>query len=174
MKRLLLVLSCSGALLCGAGLSDVRTVYLMPMGHGLDQYLMNRLTNEHVLQVVVDPKLADAVLTDHLGEDFKAKLEELFPTPAPPKPEKPDKAEKAEKEPEQDSGLMTLSAKGSNVDHPATIGRARGTVFLVDAKSRRLIWSVYELPKSSSSKDLDRTASDIVSRLKNDLNPRKK
>lgn len=189
MKRLLFLLSCSAALLCGAGLSDVHTVYLMPMAHGLDQYLINRLTSEHVLQVVVDPKLADAVLTDHLGESFKAKLEEFFPTPAPPAPEKSEKAGKekadkadksekagkAEKAPDDASALVSgMTGNQSNPAASSTFGRAKGTVFLVDAKSRLLVWSTYELPKSFSSKDLDRTASDIVSRLKSDLYPQKK
>jgi hypothetical protein len=42
-------------------------------------------------------------------------------------------------------------------------------VFLVDAKSKQVIWSSYDVPKDSSSKELDRTAFDIVSRIKRDL-----
>ena len=51
----------------------------------------------------------------------------------------------------------------------SSFSRGKGTVFLVDAKSRQVVWSVYQLPKGSSAKELDRTASDIVSRLKRDL-----
>ena len=61
-----------------AGLSDVKTVYLMPMSNGLDQYLAVQLTTGAVLQVVVDPQRADAVLTDHLGESFEQSLAELY------------------------------------------------------------------------------------------------
>ena len=55
----------------------------------------------------------------------------------------------------------------------STFGRAKGTVFLVDVQSRQVIWSVYDTPKDSSSRQLDRTASDIVNRLKRDLSPKK-
>ncbi len=36
--------------------SSVHTVYIMPMSHGLDQYIANQLTREHVLDVVADPR----------------------------------------------------------------------------------------------------------------------
>ncbi len=45
----------------------------------------------------------------------------------------------------------------------------RGTVFLVDIKSRRVIWSVYERPKDFTPKQLDRAAARIVNRLKKDI-----
>jgi len=181
MKRLLLLLSCSGALLGGAELSGVHTVYVLSMSKGLDQYLVNRLTNDHVFQVVTDPKLADAFLTDRVGESLQSKLEEIFP---PPKPEKAAPAEKpapaaekkpaAEKDKDKESPsnpLITdtvnkLASPGSS----SSFSRSKGTVFLVDAKSRQVVWSVYQLPKGSTAKELDRTASDIVSRLKQDLN----
>ena len=38
---------------------------------GLDQYLANRLTDDHIFQVVTDPKQADAVFTDRIGEAFR-------------------------------------------------------------------------------------------------------
>jgi hypothetical protein len=177
MKRLVLLLSCSGALLGGAELSGVHTVYVLSMSKGLDQYLANRLTNGHVFQVVTDPKLADAFLTDRVGESLQAKLEEIFPPPAPEKaaPEKPapaaEKASKADKDKEPPSNSL-VGDTVNKLDTPGTsssFGRGKGTVFLVDAKSRQVVWSVYELAKGSSAKELDRTASDIVSRLKRDL-----
>jgi hypothetical protein len=180
MKRLLLLLSCSGALLGGAELSGVHTVYVLSMSKGLDQYLANRLTNGHVFQVVTDPKLADTFLTDRVGESLQSKLEEIFPPPVPEKPappeipappEKPEKAPKADKDREPPINPMLtdtvnkLATPGAN----SSFSRGKGTVFLVDAKSRQVVWSIYELPKGSSAKELDRTASDIVSRLKRDL-----
>jgi ribosomal protein L12E/L44/L45/RPP1/RPP2 len=181
MKRLLLLLSCSGALLGGAELSGVHTVYVLSMSKGLDQYLANRLTNDHVFQVVTDPKRADAFLTDRIGESLQSKLEEIFPPPAPEKAapaekaasaDKPapaaEKASKADKEASSNPLLAEtvnkLASPGSN-----SFSRSKGTVFLVDAKSRQVVWSAYELPKGSSAKAMDRTASDIVSRLKRDL-----
>ena len=45
-----------------AGLRQVQSVYLLPMGYGLDQYLANRLTAEGVFEVVTDPTVvADLV-----------------------------------------------------------------------------------------------------------------
>jgi hypothetical protein len=174
MKRLLLLLSCSGALLGGAELSGVHTVYVLSMSKGLDQYLANRLANDHLFQVVTDPKLADAFLTDRVGESLQAKLEEIFPPPVPVKPAPDEKEEKAaKKDKDKDSPTNPLLTDTVNkLDTPgssSSFGRGKGTIFLVDAKSRQVVWSIYELPKGSSAKELDRTASDIVSRLKRDL-----
>ena len=49
------------------------------------------------------------------------------------------------------------------------VTRGHGAVFLVDPKSHRVLWSAYRPAKGSSSDDLNRTASDIVSRLQHDL-----
>ncbi len=43
-----------------AEVAGVKTVYVLPMTGGLDQYLAFRLTSEGVLQVVTDPAKADA------------------------------------------------------------------------------------------------------------------
>ena len=174
MKRLLLLLSCSVALLGGAELSGVHTVYVLSMSKGLDQYLANRLANDHLFQVVTDPKLADAFLTDRVGETLQSKLEEIFPPPVPEKPAPAEKEEKASKK-DKDKEPPSNSLVGDTVNKLAAPGtsnsfsRGKGTIFLVDSKSRQVVWSVYELPKGSSAKELDRTASDIVSRLKRDL-----
>ena len=168
MKRLVLLLSCSAALACGADLANVHTVYVLKMSKGMDQYLANRLTNDHVFQVVTDPKLADAVLTDRIGESFQAKLEELFPSPEPEQPAK-------EKEKEEDANAKPgglLAEPMNKLASPAansSFGQAPGTIFLVDARSRQVVWSAYDVPKDGSSRQLDRTASDIVSRIKHDL-----
>jgi hypothetical protein len=145
--------------------------------------------------VVTDPKLADAIFTDHLGEGFQAKLEDFSPTPKPPEPPKPAVAEPAAKtgdEPappakpahsdskakpagDAPSSPDLLGKTENTLTSPTSSGfsRARGTVFLVDAKSRQVVWSIYEPPKDFEGKEMNRTASDIVSRLKKDLNPKK-
>ncbi|MCX6628076.1 MAG: hypothetical protein NTW28_10660 [Candidatus Solibacter sp.] len=169
MKRLALLFSCSAALLCPADLANVHTVYLLKMAKGLDQFLANRLTSDHVFQIVTDPKLADTVFTDQIGEGFQMKLEELFPTPesakpAPPPPPKPEKTGE-----EANPLLGDTVNKLSNPSMNSSFGRATGTVFLVDAKSRQLVWSVYQPPKGGTAKDMDRTATDIVNRIKRDL-----
>src|SRR5271165_5927055 len=106
----------------GAGVSEVKSVYLLPMSGGLDQHLANRLAAAQVFRVVTDPKLADAIFTDRLGEAFEQKLSELY---APPDEDKDD-----------DSGKQRK--------HISTLGRAASTVFLVDLKSREVVWSGYE------------------------------
>ena len=63
------------------------------------------------------------------------------------------------------------------MDNPSlssSFGRGKGTIFLVEARSRQVVWSTFDPAKSNTGKELDRTASDIVSRLKKDLNPKSK
>jgi len=197
MNRFLFLLGCSGAMLCGAELAGVHSVYILPMSRGLDQYLANRLTNEHTFQVVTDPKLADAVFTDHIGESFQSQMEALYPPPPPPEKPKPEvkdkeandgkdakdndgkeaKAKKDRKSKEDAEGPGLLTDTVNKLSNPALssgFGRAKGTVFLVDAKSHQVVWSVFDPPKGTAETDLDRTASDIVSRIKKDLNPKTK
>jgi hypothetical protein len=192
MKRLLVLLGCTGALLCAADLAGVHTVYVMPMARGLDQYIASRLTSDRVFQVVTDPKLADTVLTDRVGEGLQSQLEIISPTPKPPAPEPPPvaepekavKGEKGKKDKDKDKDAAAAGAgnpmlgdtvnKLDNPNNNSSFGRSKGNIFLVDAKSRQVIWSTFNPPKGVAVKDLDRTASDIVSRLKKDLNPGKK
>ena len=186
MKRVFLLvtglgimLSTSAMLLVGADLSEVRSVYLLPMGSGLDQFLANRLTNEHLFQVVTDPKRADAVFTDRIGAGFEERLADLL---APPPSEKPAPAstpanQSSANQPATNQNLPpALAALGgetaNKLSNPAvnsSFGHGKGTIFLVDVKSKQVIWSVYELPKNQTSGQMDRSAFDIVSRLKRDL-----
>jgi hypothetical protein len=167
MKRLAFLFSCSAALACATDLARVHTVYLLKMAKGLDQYVASRLAEDHVFQVVTNPKFADTVLTDQIGEGFEMKMDELFPPPEATKPAPKPKPE------EGDSMADLLTDTVNKLRNPAAnsgFGRARGTIFLVDAKSRRVIWSVYEHPRDEwTSEALDRTAKDIVNRLKDDL-----
>ena len=113
MKRLVLLLSCTVALLGGAELSAVHTVYVLSMSKGLDQYLANRLASDHLFQVVTDPKLADAVFTDHIGESFQSQMEALYPPPPPPeKPAKPEMKDKETKEGKDKKDPKSDDAKG--------------------------------------------------------------
>lgn len=134
-----------------AALSNVHTVYLMPMAHGLDQYMASRLASLHVLSVVADPKLADAVFTDRLGAEFEYRLESM-------RPKEPAPAEKAQSAPAHSEAPVFSS-----------LSRAKGTVFLVDARTRQVLWSVYEKPGNTSAGRIERTAGRVVSKLKKDL-----
>jgi len=124
---------------------NVHSVYLLPMGGGLEQFVASRLTADNVLRVVADPKRADAVFTDRLGEALEQRLAELLG------------AEGGKARTEEPPRLVS------------SFGRGRGTIFLVDAKTRTVLWSAYEKPKNSTPDELNRTASRIVQRLKRDL-----
>src|SRR5690242_1066798 len=93
-----------------ANLKDVRSVYLLPMSGGLDQYLAVSLTTGNVLQVVADPQRADAIFTDHLGENLETRLDELYGA-------KP-------KDDEKDQGNQKFARVQSG-------NRGRGAIFLV-------------------------------------------
>ena len=166
MRRIFLLLCGSAGLLAAADLGTVHTVYLLPMSRGLDQFLANRLTNEHLFQVVTDPKLADAVFTDRIGNAFEEKLANLT---APPEPPQPQPAPADPTQPPPTTFLTDPVNKLSNPAANSNFGGAKGTVFLVDRKSKHVVWSIYDMPKGSGGQQLDRIASDIVSRLKKDL-----
>src|SRR5690349_5229778 len=104
MKRLLVLLGCSGVLLCAGDLSTVHSVYVMPMARGMDQYLASRITSTGVFQVVTDPKLADAVISDRVGQALQTQLEIISPTPKTPEELEAEKAAKeAVKDEEKDT-----------------------------------------------------------------------
>src|SRR5690348_5474357 len=149
MKRLVFFLGCSCALLCAADLPGVHNLYVMPMSRGLDQYLASRIASEHLFQVVTDPKLADAVLSDRVGKTLQAQLETIFPTPKPPEPEPVEKADagqpaassdksskhakKATEKDEASSATPSMFQDTVNkLDNPAqtsTFGRSKGNIF---------------------------------------------
>jgi hypothetical protein len=127
------------------GQSTPRTVYVLPMAGGLDQYLAQRLSSDHVMKVIADPKMADVVLTDRLDEAFEQKLAEIRATDQ----KKDDK--------DKDDTRAHAAFRSS---------KGKGTIFLVDAKSREVLWSDYEkVPASSSSNVLNREAERIAKKL---------
>ena len=148
--------------MCGQNLWGVHSVYLLRMSRGLDQYLAHRLTNQRVLQVVTDSKLADAVFTDRLGSAFDNKLADLFGKPASPAAPKESKNEL-----EPAAGPAATANKLADPAANSNFGRSKGMMLLVDPKSWHILWSAFQPPRDSSSRQLDRIA-DIVSRLKRD------
>ncbi len=158
------------------GLAHVQRVYFLPMASSFDQYLANRLTVAGVFQVVTDPAAADAVFTDQLGEPFTARLDELCPAPEPSaeQPAKPQGEDqpsaKAEPAAPQSPEMNSTPAPDSERRKPAfATTRARGNVFLVDVKTRAVVWSTYDRPRTSRSDELNRAASSVVRRLQHDL-----
>jgi hypothetical protein len=177
MKLLpLALLLCAGAITAeNVALKQVQSVYILPMRSGMDQYLANKIARHGLLQVVTDPQRADAILTDHIGETFERKVDELYP---PPKPVKPVKADKDDDEEKADADDKASSSKamieaGAPTDHVSSFGRGKGTIFLVDRKSRAVIWSTYDRAHDMSADTLDKKADQIVNRLKSDLKEKK-
>jgi hypothetical protein len=176
-------------LAAAAELSAGRTVYLMPMGRGLDQFIANRLTRMHVMQVVTDPAKADTVFTDQVGASLEGRLKDLYPPPPDPAAKEAAAEKAAAKEAAAKAkgdktaapasqGLQSLLTdtvnKADSAGSMGVSGRGRGTLFLVDVKSRQVLWSAFEKPKNSSPHELDHTAERVVKLLKEDLSPKTK
>lgn len=123
-----------------------RTVYLTPMANEMDQHLASRLTSTRTLWVVLDPGNADAILTDSLDDGFWNWLARTYPS-----------ATKAagERAPAPSDRYGTQNAS-----------KHRGTVFLVDPKTRLVLWSMYDLPRNFSPAEMDRVAAHINNQLK--------
>ena len=150
------------------GGSSVRTIYVLPMGHGLDQYVANRLTRDGVLEVVADPARADALLTDSLGKPLETELEKLHPTAKPQEADADADSDDSDT-PQKPRTKKTFTTSEAPV---STFARGKGTLLLVDARSRAVLWSVYERPVKSTPDQLDHTAKLVVDRLKHDLAPK--
>jgi hypothetical protein len=145
-----------------AELGTIKKVYLLPMGSGLDQYLANQLTMNGVFLVVTDPEQADAIFTDQIGMKFEQQLEELYPPPPPPEEEEP--------EPEEDEEAVSENDEpGEMIAEPppprASFARGKGNVFLVKRDTKAVVWSIYQRPKDYSSKQLNKTAQEIIATL---------
>jgi hypothetical protein len=166
---LLAVLMLAPGALCTAqspSLENVKTVYFWPMRHSLDQYLAEQLSAGGPFQVVVDPKLADAIITERIDAPFLKALDEVFATPN-------EKAAKTE-ESAQGSAPATGSIEdGLLAPRPANraLARPEGTVFLVHAASRKVLWSTFVNQKDFMPKNLHEQAKDIAARLKKEAAP---
>ena len=147
-------------------LRQVNSVYILAMTGGMDQFLANQISASGIFQVVTDPTNADAIITDRVGEAFETKLKELYPPPAPPPAPVDDKQTKAT---DKTQGL-DLGAGPARV---SSGGRGKGNLFIVDRKSRTVLWSIFEPPKDSTPGELSRTAAKVVKRLKIDLSEKK-
>jgi hypothetical protein len=122
-----------------------RTVYILEMANGLDQHLANRFTAGRAMWVVLEPGAADAVLTESLDDSFWLWLARNYTPPAQAQP--------------GGSGSASRREPSVNPRHP-------GMVFLVDPRTRVVLWSTWEKPKNSSPAELENSASRIASQLK--------
>lgn len=167
MKRraILLAILAAAAVLAAVdpALYEIRSVYVMPMRSGLDQHLASRLARVGQFQVVTDPQIADAVITDQVGQVFEERMKELYPPPPAAKPAD-DKAAKEKTETAASEGLI-----GGGVNRTTSFGRGNGNVFIVDRKSRRVIWSHFATAKYTTAHDQNRLADRIVDQLQDDM-----
>lgn len=136
-------------------LMEVKTVYLLPMTYSLDQFLAIRLTKGGVLQVVTDPNLADAILSEHIGTGLEEQMKSLYGE---------KKTDSADKDKDKATSFGGPMAGGT---------RSKGAVFLVDRKTRNIIWSDYVRPKNAQPEELNHVADKIAGQLEKDKKVKK-
>ena len=168
LKMILPAWLCGLLFVCSAYAADlgsVRSVYAWPMTKSFDQYLAEQIAAESVFDVVVDPKLANAVLTDRIDAPFLAALDELFPLPEPGDPEQ------AEKKDDEDGLAADSIEAGGAFKRPKnrSMGRPQGTLFLVDVRSRTVLWSTFLKEYDPSPNKLHQQARNVVQRIKERL-----
>lgn len=165
MKWIVLLLCSLPAL---AGLADVKAVYMLPMAHGLDQYLANHLAKSGLCHVVTDAKRADTVFTDRIGETLESQLKDLYAAP------KPAEQKKKVEPPAPGAGAGDVSGYAGAPPRASSFGGGKGNLFLVDVKSRTVIWSTHARPKNITPAQLDETARRVIESLNQTLHPKQK
>ena len=145
-------------------LGRVQKVYLWPMSDSLDQFLAEQVATEGVFDVVVDPKRAQAILTDRISSKFLEGMEELFPTP-----EEMAEAEKEEEEGADDPASALTGTYRVERSPIYSASRAEGAVFLVDVRTREVLWSTFLKGYDTTPKAMHRQARMVVMRLKKQL-----
>jgi hypothetical protein len=131
-------------------LAEIHSVYLMPMSGSLDQFLAVRLNAGNIFLVVTDPKKADAVFTERIGVNFEDALKELYASDS--KDSKDDK-------------------KADEYSRPTMkpLSNGKGSLFLVDRKTKNVVWSTYDKPKSNRPEDINQLAQRIGNKLEKDV-----
>ena len=147
----------------------VKSVYILPMRSGFDQYLANELARSGSMRVVTDPAHADAVITDHLGESFQQRMDDLFPAPAKASPKPAPKSDDSKADGKENTASADELMSSSR---PVSSGiNGRGNVFLVGRADRAVLWSDFRNPRSRQPKDMKRAADLVASDLKRALRP---
>ncbi|MEW5977492.1 MAG: hypothetical protein AB1898_17000 [Acidobacteriota bacterium] len=119
-----------------ASLADVRIIYVVPMRQNMDQLLTSELVKWGHYQVTINPRQADAFLSDNTLVSIQEWLK-------------------------QEAGARRTSS------------RLRGTAFLIDVRSEKVIWSTSKKPSGSFLSGGDKSnrelAAEIVDQLREDL-----
>lgn len=167
-------------------LSSIQTVYVLAMGNGVDQFIAHQVARHGVYQVTTDPLQADAFLSDYVGTTFEMRVDDLLKSarerlekeaeelakkeaakaskPSESAKDSKDKDKKEDKE-EANSGEFQMAGSAARVQ---SFSRGRGNIFLVDAKSRRVLWTGFDVPKNTRPGELQKSAERLVSRLRKD------
>lgn len=172
--------------LCAEGpnaeLSGVQVVYVLPMGNGMDQFIAHQVALHGLYQVTTDPRQAEAFVSDYVGTTFEMRVDDLIKAarekaekeaeelarkeaakaPKPPKSEKDDKAKDNEEEDARSGEFQTVGGAA----RVQSFSRGRGNIFLVDAKSRRVLWTGFDVPKNTRPEELQKSANRLVSQLR--------
>ena len=133
-----------------AQLREAQPVYFWPMQHAFDQYLAEAVNGADALTVTFDPKLATSIMTERIDATFLEAIEELFPK---------EEAEKVE----EDDSIEGDFQVARNRNRPQA--RPRGTLFLVDVQTRRVIWSTYLGELEPDPKNLHKEALRVVEEI---------
>ena len=139
--------------------ADASPVYFWPMANALDQYLAEQFQSNGIYAVTVDPKQARTVMTDRIDSVFLGVMDELFPLPGS------EPAEAAEEK-------VDDSIEGDfRMQRPKNrpLGRSQGTIFLVDVKTRKVLWSTYLKEYNSNPNSLNKKAREVATRLQKEL-----
>ena len=108
------------------------------------------------MQVVTDARVADVVLTDRLGDAFEQKMVALKPE-AKPVESKDDNGKK--------DGKLGVGGETGGSRLAFRSASAKGTLFLVDVKSRAVLWSGYQRRRAASDDQMNREAEAAVKEL---------
>ncbi len=170
MRWLPLLLVCST--LGAADLSSVGPVYFWPMQSALDQYIAERATAEGLFTVTVDPAAAKSVMTDRVDSKFFEGMQEVFVEEKPADATVDATAEtEAKPEPTMKGPIGGSVETGLELKRAANRpqGTPKGTVFLVDVKSRQVLWSTYLGDFQRRPEKLHKEATQVVERIRKSM-----
>jgi hypothetical protein len=97
-----------------------------------------------------------------VGKAFEKRHLELYPPPPPPKAEDEEEEKDSKK---RSQSATSMDVKDMKQERTGGFSRGKGTIFLVDRRTKTVLWSAYVRPKSSQPRDLDRAAKTIADRI---------
>ena len=151
MRVAVLCLLCACVPAVAADIGSAQPVYFWAMQGALDQYLAEQAAASGAVKVTVDPQMARAIMTDRIDKPFLDAMDELFPVEGREEPEESD---------DSIEGDFQM-ARPSN--RPK--GSPRGTIFLVDVKTRQVLWSTFLGELDMRPNSLHREAEKVIERL---------